>query len=264
MKNTKEPVLCIDVGNTHTHCAVLEQNSSHVFPVFKTSLWNKNVDEIKLILESELKRFPEIKKCSFCSVVPSLNLHLIDLLEQLGFEIFQLTNTTCPLQINYPNADEIGHDRLANAIAAYEICANAVIVIDLGTAVTFDIISSTGVYEGGVIAPGLSSLTEYLHEKTALLPKLSAEDLELNGNIGKSTKDAMQIGFVLGFSGMIDSILKGINSELKNAPSNPVSVISTGGDAKYLKLVLPEDINHHSDLTMRGLYSAISRKPSTD
>ena len=108
---------------------------------------------------------------SFCSVVPSINESLEAYLATFKLPLFHLTYESCTgLTLAYPNPSEIGEDRIANAIAAQEYYGTPAVVIDMGTAVTFDIISSKG-YEGGVIAP-VNLMTRYLHEQTALLPEL--------------------------------------------------------------------------------------------
>ena len=94
--------------------------------------------------------------------------------------------------IDYPKPDSIGPDRLANAVAACASFGAPVVVVDFGTAVTFDVVDGKGNYVGGIIAPGLAAMTNYLHEKTALLPKI--EIREIKTAIGKSTEEAMLVG----------------------------------------------------------------------
>ena len=154
---------------------------------------------------------------------------------------------------------EIGEDRIANAIAAQEFYSIPAIVIDMGTAVTFDIISSKG-YEGGIIAPGLAVMTRYLHEQTALLPELKPEDLVcVKGAIGKSTVDAMKLGVAVGFSGMIQSILdKVIDGLAERGELNPV-VLSTGGSVANLTKDWAQKSEFVKDLTLMGLGVAVKR-----
>ncbi len=163
---------------------------------------------------------------TLCSVVPPKQpifqeyigdrLHTVSAESNLGMDI------------SYPTPKEIGADRLANGVAAFQKYGNPAIVIDSGTAVTFDVIDENGTYAGGVIAPGLNLLTEYFPSKTALLPQI--ELCEPSSFIGQSTKDAMNIGAVSGFRGLIREILTGIINELPQPPH----IIATGGDAQLL------------------------------
>jgi len=138
-------------------------------------------------------------------------------------------------------------DRLANAIAANSLYGSSSIVIDFGTAVTFDIISERK-YLGGVIAPGLGAMTDYLANKTALLPKITLT--EPDSAIGKSTEKAMDIGAVYGYRGLVREIITELSKELSTAPT----VICTGGDGELISNGLPELIHHyHPSITIEGI-----------
>ena len=115
--------------------------------------------------------------------------------------------------IDYPKPDSIGPDRLANAVAARKRFGAPVVVVDFGTAVTFDVVNSKGDYDGGVIAPGLAAMTDYLHEKTALLPRIKIR--EIKTVIGKSTEQAMLIGAVHGYRGLVRELIAELKRELK-------------------------------------------------
>ena len=151
--------------------------------------------------------------------------------------------------VKYPKPATIGADRLANAAAAFAIFGGPVVVVDFGTAVSFDIVSADGNYVGGVIAPGLEAMTDYLHQRTALLPRISL--LEPPGAIGKSTKHAMLAGAVYGYRGLVRQILKEIGREL-GIPSN-MPVVATGGYADLIVAGLPEIKTVHDGLTLEGL-----------
>ncbi len=150
--------------------------------------------------------------------------------------------------IDYPNPRSIGADRLANAASAADTFGAPVIVVDFGTAVSFDIISRERLYVGGVIAPGLEAMTDYLHQRTALLPKISL--LEPPNAIGKSTREAMLSGAVHGYRGLVRQILLEIRRELQ-APRVPV--VATGGYAELIAGGLPEIRFVRPDLTLEGL-----------
>lgn len=132
--------------------------------------------------------------------------------------------------IDYPKAGTIGADRLANAAAVRALYGAPAIVVDFGTAVTFDVVSREGNYVGGVIAPGLNAMTDYLHDRTALLPKVKLT--EPRRAIGRSTEEAMRSGAVFGYRGLICEILQQIKKEIPSRRS-PV-VVATGGDAELI------------------------------
>ena len=183
-----------------------------------------------------------------CSVVPKKG----DLLEKtLGkyplVRVGHLSNLG--VGIDYPKPASIGADRLANAAAAKALYKSPVVVVDFGTAVSFDIISEKGDYVGGVIAPGLEAMTEYLHQRTALLPKITL--LEPPGPIGKSTKHAMLAGAVYGYRGLVRQILLEISKSLEG-PKAPC-VVATGGYAELIAAGLPEIRLVHPTLTLEGL-----------
>src|SRR5205814_3055404 len=112
---------------------------------------------------------------------------------------------------DYPRPNTIGPDRLANALAAYHRFGAPVVVVDFGTAVTFDVVDRAGNYIGGIIAPGLAAMTDYLHEKTALLPTIRIR--EIKSVIGRSTEQAMLVGAVHGYRGLIRGLLLELKQE---------------------------------------------------
>jgi type III pantothenate kinase len=132
--------------------------------------------------------------------------------------------------IDYPSPRTIGADRLANAAACAALHGFPGIVVDFGTAVTFDVISHAGDYIGGVIAPGLNAMTSYLHDRTALLPNIKLR--EPSSAVGRSTRDAMLSGAVHGYCGLVREILAQIRSEA--FPKKRPRIIATGGDAELI------------------------------
>jgi type III pantothenate kinase len=151
--------------------------------------------------------------------------------------------------VQYPKPKTIGADRLANAAAAFAAFGAPVVVVDFGTAVSFDIVSAAGNYVGGVIAPGLEAMTDYLHQRTALLPRITL--LEPPGAIGKSTKHAMLAGAVYGYRGLVRQILLEISQELGLPGLLPV--VATGGYADLIAAGLPEIRTVRENLTLDGL-----------
>ncbi len=151
--------------------------------------------------------------------------------------------------IDYPKPASIGADRLANAASALELVGAPAVVVDFGTAVTFDIISPAKKYVGGVIAPGLQVMTEYLYQRTALLPRIDLS--EPVAAVGKSTRDAMMAGAVFGYRGLVRQILQEIQREIGN--SGKIKVVATGGYAELIAAKLPEIKKVYPHLTLEGL-----------
>ncbi len=151
--------------------------------------------------------------------------------------------------VDYPSPRTIGADRLANAAAVAQLYGRPAIVVDFGTAVTFDVVSAAGDYVGGVIAPGLEAMTSFLYHRTALLPKLNLR--EPVSAIGKTTRSAMLSGAIYGYRGLVREILARIISE-SFAPAK-VRVVATGGYAELIARELPEIEAVHPGLTLEGL-----------
>lgn len=187
------------------------------------------------------------EKVMIASVVPA---HVPALRAARGGKETMELSYKIPLgvEIDFPEPSTIGADRLANAAAVAERDpTESTIVVDFGTAVTFDIIDSRPAYLGGVIAPGLDAMRHYLHERTALLPEI--EIVRPESAIGKSTEGAMQSGAFYGYRGLVREILSRIQEELGGA----VKVIATGGYAALIADEFSEIESVEPQLTMQGL-----------
>lgn len=232
--------LLIDNSNTRTKFA-LDQDG-------RLSEWRATIPTADLSaasLDKALAGQP-FTHLTLCSVVP----RVADLMEAhfIARPLHRISHRSpLPISIDYPEPEKIGADRIANATAAVLRKKHPAIVIDFGTAVTFDVISANSSYLGGVIAPGTASLRDYLHKKTALLPAIQLE--EPTSAIGRSTAEAMQIGAVIGYRGLIREILAAIRSELDGNPA----ILATGGDATLIAQGLPEIEEIDPDLTMKGI-----------
>jgi len=187
-----------------------------------------------------------------CSVVPKANAMLQN---RLPFPILWVDHITARVSIRYPKPATIGADRLANAAAAVSLGKLPAIVVDFGTAVTFDVIDSAGCYLGGIIAPGLATAASALHERTALLPLTRIQ--RINSPIGKSTRQGIQIGLLLGAIGIVREVVARITRE--SFGGKLPTVIATGGDAELVaRLALENGSSKVIDivdplLTLRGL-----------
>lgn len=259
------PLLCIDIGNTHTHFGVVANGRT----LFQRAAPTCRIDHPTDGLGPELDRLaaghPDLEGAAWCSVVPAAAKLLRRLFEdrKFGRPVFELTcDKVLGVPIDYPKLQEIGQDRLANAAGARALCGAPVIVIDLGTAVTFDIITRARGYEGGIIAPGVDIMRSYLHERTALLPLLpESTGIDVPGAIGRSTVEAMLIGTVIGFGGMIRALLDAVLGELANRGEPAPTVLATGGSSALLAKTLRHPFTHVPDLTLRGLAVAWRLNP---
>ncbi len=189
----------------------------------------------------------QYEKVVLASVVPSNVAALVA--SQRGRPLIQVSHRIAlGLEVDFPDPSKVGADRLANAVAvASHPLDDAVIVVDFGTAVTFDIIDPRPAYIGGVIAPGLDAMRHYLHQRTALLPEIDLARPE--SAIGKTTEHAMQSGAFHGYRGLVKEILHQIQTEM----GIPAKVIATGGYAGLIAHDLPEVGMVEPFLTMRGL-----------
>lgn len=187
------------------------------------------------------------------SVVPEKATVLADFFEKYGPVHLLGPKSPLGISIDYPLPEQIGADRLANAVGVCERHGAPAIVIDFGTAVTFDIVSAAPAYCGGVIAPGLGAMSGYLSRKTALLPEIELR--EPVSAIGKSTVHAMQAGAVYGYRGLVRGILERLRDELPG----DLKIIATGGDAALIAQGLPEIQQVDADLTLDGLRRVAAR-----
>ncbi|SPE48894.1 Type III pantothenate kinase [Verrucomicrobia bacterium] len=242
-------IILFDIGNTNTHVGL--GDSRRVFEVadIPTAGWFGG--SAPRFLRGALERGP-LEGAALCSVVPRATPLVRRALKRLGpIPCWELTSKSLRgVGIDYPRPETIGADRLANALAARRRFGAPAVVVDFGTAVTFDVVDGAGNYVGGIIAPGLAAMTDYLHEKTALLPRIRIHQLKSTSAIGKSTEQAMLIGAVHGYRGLIAALVKELKGELK---ARRLPVVATGGYARLLAANLPEISAVDPLLTLEGL-----------
>lgn len=239
--------LLLDIGNTHTHLGLAGPSKVSRQMNIATRLWAAGE------ARAEIARFvgkARIARAAFCSVVPKASRHARKALaEDWGIPVVELTHETIRgVGIDYPDPHKIGPDRLANAVAVAHHFGAPSLVVDFGTAVTFDVVDARRKYVGGIIAPGLAAMTDYLHEKTALLPKI--EIREVAAVIGKNTEQAMLIGAVHGYRGLVRELIGELKRELG---SERLPVVATGGYAKLISAKMPEITAVEPLLTLEGL-----------
>ncbi len=233
--------LLIDISNSFTKLAL--SSSEKLGPSRKTPTRTLTADDLRRVL-----RGWRFRRVVLSSVVPEKGALVAQHLAAFPF-LNVSTRSALGVGIDYPKPQTIGADRLANAAAAAHYFPAPVVVVDFGTAVTFDIISADRTYVGGVIAPGLEAMTDYLHTRTAQLPKISL--LEPPGPIGKSTRHAMLAGAVYGYRGLVRQILREIAREL--GTRRKLKVVATGGYAELIAAGLPEIAIVQPQLTLEGL-----------
>lgn len=237
------PSLLIDIGNGRTKLALASPEALHERR--ETSTRELSLNSLKAALEGWT--FDQVVACS---VVPVATQVLRELFGERLTEVTPQANLG--IGIRYPKPHSIGPDRLANAVALSALYAKPGqpgIVIDFGTAVTFDVLSADHHYIGGVIAPGLRLMTDYLHERTALLPLVDLREPETA--IGQSTEGAILSGAAHGYRGMVRGILAALKKELPNGEH--AAVVATGGDGKWIIQGLEGVHAVDPDLTLHGL-----------
>lgn len=243
----KEHFLVIDVGNTTVHFGVC--NRERILKQFRIpSIASRLCREAPRALKTTGVRNVPIEGALVSSVVPLLNCSVNSLCRRMGLRPIWLNyKTPTGIRLLYKSPQEIGSDRIANVAAAKELYGVPAIVVDIGTAITFDCISEKGAYLGGVIAPGPMLSRAALAERTGLLPFI---DIEIPPQlIGKSTVHAIQAGMIFGTRALISGIIRGVQKEMGCRPK----IIFTGGQLgliihgwDYPKLIDPS-------LTLQGL-----------
>ncbi|MGD1087821.1 MAG: type III pantothenate kinase [Verrucomicrobiota bacterium] len=240
-------ILLFDIGNTHAHIGLANRKRVVKHTNIPTREWFGGNARARI---TKFAGAIKIEGAVLCSVVPRATPQVRKTVRAVWkLDPLELTPKTLRgVGIDYPKPNSIGPDRLANAIAAKFYFGAPVVVVDFGTAVTFDVVNAHGNYAGGIIAPGLAAMTEYLHEKTALLPKIKIR--EIKSAIGKSTEQAMLIGAVHGYRGLVRGLVAELKRELK---TKKLSVVATGGYAHLIAAKLPEITAVKPQLTLEGL-----------
>ena len=247
-------LLAIDAGNTNTVFAVYDGDQ-------QKGIWraandpHRTADEYAVwllqLMQLEGLTREHVKAAIIGTVVPASMFNLVTLCGRY-FRCTPLVvgdvNVKLGMQILTENPAEVGADRLLNAVAAHQTYKGALIVIDFGTATTFDVVATNGDYLGGIIAPGVNLSLEALHRAAAKLPLVAVRRPE-NAVIGRNTVQAMQSGIYWGYIGMIEGLVE----RIKREHDSPMTVVATGG-LSALFATATDVIDHiDKDLTLRGL-----------
>ncbi|KPJ59554.1 MAG: hypothetical protein AMJ46_10570 [Latescibacteria bacterium DG_63] len=227
-------ILTIDVGNTTTEFGIFEKKELLLH--WRVVTRNRMGDELFLMVtgycNSRGFKLDPSGDCVMCSVVPPLTSGFVELAKEL-FEREPLivdSSIDSGLRILYRDPLSVGGDRIATAVGAVQRFGQPVVVVDMGTATTIDVVSESGEYAGGAIAPGVGTAAEELFRRAARLPRVELK--EPPSAIGKSTEESLQAGIIYGAAGQIDGILTRVLSELSLNPP----VVATGG---YAPLIAP-------------------------
>lgn len=249
-------LLAIDVGNTNIVFALVDGGAIVNRWRVKTDP-DRTADEYAVVL-NQLMQLEHVEKTHIddaiiSTVVPQTLFNLQRLCRKY-FEIEPLVvgdpEVRFGIAINLPNPGEVGADRIVNAVAAHSEQSGDLIIVDFGTATTFDVVSAEGSYEGGVIAPGINLSMDALYRAAAKLPRIAVEPPEGNaGVIGKGTVHAMQSGVFWGYIGLIE----GLTARIKLQVGRPMTVIATGGLATLFHRHTDAIDRVDGDLTIRGL-----------
>jgi type III pantothenate kinase len=248
-------LLAIDVGNSQTVCGIFKQSSLICHWRLKTDR-EKTADELAArflpLFTMQDIHFKDISGVIIASVVPT---------QQQAWQEFSSKYTGCtPLLVNSPtlksgikivtdNPAEVGADRIVNAVAAFEQNGKSTIVVDFGTAITFDCISAKGEYLGGAIMPGMNISLDALANRTAKLPRVDISSPPQKA-IGANTVDAIKSGLLFGYGAMVDGLIKKLSAEFTETPQ----VIATGGMSELISAYTESIQIVDPMLTLKGLY----------
>jgi type III pantothenate kinase len=245
-------LLAIDIGNTETTVGVFDGEKKKAAFQITTSI-HRTADEAAVMIISILRNrgleASDIKEVALCSVVPPLTIIFDDMIKRY-FNVSPLIVTVgikTGIRICMDNPREVGADRIVDAIAAHRLYGGPVIIVDMGTATTFEVVSRNGDYLGGAIAPGIMSSSEALFQRAAMLPRI---ELAPPGKvIGTNTIDAMKSGVVYGYVGLVEGMVQRIQKEL----GARVKVVATGGFSGLIarETSVIDEVN--PDLTLIGL-----------
>ena len=234
-----------DIGNTSTRICIINKRSKIVKSfIFETKEVFKR-GYLKKILNKLLK-VNSRKEILFSSVVPLAYKKIKNEFNKKNYKILEIKSLNIKklIKINIKNTKQLGSDRIVNSIEGkkFKDC----LIIDFGTATTFDIVKN-GIYEGGVIAPGVKLSIKNLSHSTALLPMFNLKNMQKS--YGKNTKDALNAGFIWGYEGLINNIINKITLKWKKN----CKIILTGGYAIFFKKMIKKKSIVDQNITIKGI-----------
>lgn len=247
-------ILTLDVGNTNMTGGVF-QNDEIIATFRMTTKIPRTSDEYGMVLFNLLKRNSiepkEIADAIICSVVPDVMHSLASaMIKYLNIKpIIVGPGIKTGLRIKIPNPQQVGADRIVDAVAAYEIYGGPVLVLDYGTATTYDLVDEKGTFVGGITAPGIAISAKALWEDAAKLPKIEIAKPE--NVIGNDTITSMQSGLVYGQIGQAEYLIKKVKEE---AGLENIKVVATGGLGRLISQNTDAINIYDANLTLKGIY----------
>ncbi len=234
-----------DIGNTSTRICLLNKKSKIVKSIILDTKKMFSNQDIKKIFKNLINKNVK-KEILFSSVVPSAFKKIKHNLKGKKYKLYEIKqfNLKKLIKINIKNLSQLGSDRIVNSIEGKKF--RNCLIIDFGTATTFDIIKN-GVYEGGVIAPGVKLSMKNLSQSTALLPMFNLKNKQKS--YGKNTKDALNAGFIWGYEGLINNIINKITLKWKMN----YKIILTGGYAIFFKNIIKKKVLVDQNITIKGI-----------
>ena len=255
-------IFVIDIGNSHTVTGIYRDKQLIAEWRLRSNA-KSTADELAItyttLFDISAIENNTISGVIISSVVPTLeaawvaccNKHLSRHCTHPPF-VVKVEKISNLISVALDNPTDVGADRLVNAIAAWRIHNNKQIIIDFGTAITFDCVTETCEYLGGAIIPGIAISLDALANKTAKLPHIDVSEAP-PGIIGKSTVHAMKSGILYGYGAMIDGVVKGIKKEMIQSPSEKFTVMATGGMAQLIAPFTTTIETIDPLLTLKGL-----------
>jgi len=243
-------LICIDIGNTNTAVGIFIKNLLRNYYRVSSNHF-LTADECGILIKQligEIKT-DKIEGVIIASVVPALTSVYQEMSKKYlhSDPVIVSSKLSLGIKILYENPEQVGADRIANAIAAFELYGGPIIVVDLGTATTFDVVSKKGEYLGGVISPGIETSSANLFKKAAMLPKVELK--KPKKVIGTNTQESLKSGIIFGAVGQIDEIVSRIEKELRQK----VKVVATGGLAELISTESKTIKRVDPTLTLQGL-----------
>ena len=241
-------ILIGDIGNTLTKLCLVDETSELIKEY--------NIETIKIFKEKNLIKFLNAilsikvkKKILFSSVVPKVYQKINKFLKTKKYKVYEIKNLHLEklIKIKIDKYNQLGSDRIANAIGAYSLYKKNCLIVDFGTATTFDIVRKPGIYEGGVIAPGIKLSILNLNRFTASLPIFNLKANQKT--FGKNTKDALNAGFLWGYQGLINNIVK----KIKTSFNCNFKIILTGGYSKTFSKFINNNSTIEPNITIKGI-----------
>ncbi len=250
-------LFAVDIGNTNITLGVFEDDHLRATGRLSTDP-SRTDDELSLLLHGLLTARgitpEELDAVAMCSVVPPLTQTVFDAVANLtGIDALVVgPGVKTGIRVSYDRTQDVGTDRIADAVAAITLYGKPAVIVDIGTATVFNAVNEDGEYIGGAIAPGMRSAAEALYSNTAQLRRVELTDP--GSVIGRNTIASMQSGLVLGNVELIEGMVRRFTEELSPGSPEDCKIVATGGLAAVIEPLTKVFDVHDPDLTLKGLH----------